>query len=173
MKYFTKYLPVPGEIKEGDTFVCATPHGDKYTASSIKNGYVYTSPLSFRFRVRDCIVLKQFLCSKDIQIGDKLKECLEDNVERTVDHFETVLPMGIYVFTDSEFVHIAQAFKVIGEVSPAAIWVKEGMEFEEDDIEQGGGWILYWNKHLTYWSKSKDIDHTFLKLKCPTCNTFH
>lgn len=64
-----------------------------------------------------------FLCSRDIQVGDKYKvpkypgSNEYDDVERYASE-----PME-------------DSFKVIGEISPDATWVKEGDEFDENEIE--------------------------------------
>lgn len=86
--------------------------------------------------------VKLFLCSRDIQIGDRVqvdvllngvynefvfeKECVENGIR--VQQFTGV---GVYVhYPDSDEGNL---FKVIGEISPNAKWVKEGDEFDEDD----------------------------------------
>jgi hypothetical protein len=48
----------------------------------------------------------------------------------------------------------------IGQVSPNAIWVKEGNKFNEGDIEYGG------------W-RDEELTLITVKIKCPTCKTFH
>jgi len=125
--YFAKHLPVEEEIKEGD--ITTNCHGDFFKAD---NGTVY-------FLSKELKKYKLFLCSRDIQVGDTLKECMPDGKEYKVHHFETVLPCGVFVMepwpSDNEvWIHATDAFKVVGEISPEATWVKEGDQFEENEI---------------------------------------
>lgn len=66
---------------------------------------------------------ESYLCTRNIQVGDTLKECFLDGKERKVHHFETVLPHGIYVFEpwpakneDTDWFSAKYAFKVIGNI---------------------------------------------------------
>lgn len=123
-KYFVRYLPVEGEIKTGDVFTVAAPLGNKYKANEVKNGYVYvTTPKSFRFGLKECTIHKLFLCSRAIQVGDEVQDG---------DNFICKIPneLDLENALDNNF------FKVIGEVSPDANWVKEGDEFEEDEVNK-------------------------------------
>jgi hypothetical protein len=90
------------------------------------------------------IRVKLFLCSRDIQVGDEVKILNES--------WEGIYKAGM----DTEYM-----FKVIGEVSPEAVWVKEGMEFEEDAVQQ-------------WWApEDANTDHYVMKIQCPNCKTFH
>lgn len=65
------------------------------------------------------------LCTRLLKEGDKLKECCIDQVERTIDHFETILPAGIWSFTDGQYIHAGQAWKILGimeERNDALAW---------------------------------------------------
>ncbi len=71
MKFFAKYINLPGEVNIGDTFYeCNGKHPNYYNVSDIKNGYVYTSPLSFRFKINECKKVKLFICSKETYHGE-------------------------------------------------------------------------------------------------------
>lgn len=112
-KYFTKYIPVEGEIKEGDmirhpTTGNVSTHFDGDGVHWINNH-------------TDWKKVKLLLCSRDITLDD----CV---------------------------------IKVIGEISPDAIWVKEGDEFEEDEV------------NIIQLPISK-LNH--VEIKCPTCGRFH
>jgi len=66
-----------------------------------------------------------FLCSRDIQAGDEVQSKL-GTLDGKVEHkfqLEEALKEDVW-------------FKVIGEISPEAIWVKEGDEFDEDEISK-------------------------------------
>lgn len=178
--YFTKYLPVEGEVKEGDI----TNHGivksvEKNKGENpdelkiLKEGvrFWYTFTKGGLGTNKNTRKVKLFLCSRDIQVGDT---CIDgegdivtiiDNKEESKDGFQIRLedsyPLG--------------CFKVIGEVSPDAIWVTEGMEFEESDLE-------FWNgveKHGGFVVDPKirkdwlDWVNQPVKIKCSNCKTFH
>lgn len=106
MKYFTKYLPVEGEIKEGDYYLNnGTP--TKRTEGTEDKSYLNQQKV------------KLFLCSRDIQVGD--------TVHYPLNNYIPVQWLGGNL--------TGHEFKVIGEISPNAIWVKEGDEFDEDQIK--------------------------------------
>ena len=105
---------------------------------------------------------KLYITSRDIQVGDKVKfpESLKDTIIDT----SKGLDLGSY--------KIYGYFKVIGEISPEAKWVKEGDEFDDSEL----AFQLY-----------KDFNHKFtdikvwnndfvmkypISIKCPCCGTF-
>lgn len=101
-KYFTKYLPIENGFKR-----------------VVKNAQGI--PIDHEQEV------KLFLCSKDIQIGDKVQYpngVVIDNLQIPQEDIDLLkfLPNG--------------PFKVIGEVSKDAVWVTEGMEFDENEIDE-------------------------------------
>lgn len=130
-KYFTKYLPVEGEIKEGDkTFEC---NGNLLPHTISKDELLFAIAQGDK-------KAKLFLCSRDIQVGNKVK-VTKDSIHWFDDVVTDIVEKGY--FTDSQegagsgyFYTSNQIFKVIGEISPEAVWVKEGDEFDEDEIEQ-------------------------------------
>lgn len=128
----------------------------------------------------NCCGVKLFLCSRDIQVGDKITL---DGISFT--EFTRLKELSkVYAPKFDSY------FKVIGEISPEAIWVKEGDEFEEEDIKYSIAIIYnggtdkivnyglftfnklqkYFDEHL--WMKE---NHKYLvcKIKCSQCNTFH
>lgn len=165
MPYFTKYLPVEGEIKEGDIVQGVSGYfyqvkdifHDAGKATSIKGESLLLSQLQ---------KVKLFLCSRDIQVGDKY---------RITDGFGTD---GIeFEFKEGQPKRTS-AFKVIGEISPAAVWIKEGDEVDE---AQTLPVILYAdNKPVLPYTWGKELQNDYPKeyrdayqIKCPTCGTFH
>lgn len=115
-KYFAKYLPVEGEIGDGDpiTYIgfdgISIRHNKRGREALVKNGIHLQK-------------MKLFLCSRDTYYGEP--------------------PIGNYI--DSKIVGIGtvEATKIIGEISPEATWVKEGDEFDEDELDP----YLYCLKH--------------------------
>lgn len=130
MKYFTKYLPVEGEIKDGDTYLF--------------DGKIQTCKVSiikeleefYGRKITEYQKVKLFLCSRDIETS-------------------------------------------LGEISPSAIWVKEGDEFEEEDIQLGvclfDQKTEFSNIH-TMKAQIQDYPKHYryvYGIKCPTCKTYH
>lgn len=159
MKYFSKYLPVPGEIKKGDLVMDT-------------DGMIHEAPDSW-IGQKD-IIAKQFLCSRDIQVGDEAYGITADGTYKKHN-----------LLTEQDAVKLAKTegdFKTIGEVSPAAIWVKEGMEFEDDAIklmykEINGGTkacgVDWYKKLVKFDPVMAEVFSPYIEFKCPTCNTFH
>lgn len=179
-KYFTKYLPVEGEIKEiKDTWVI-TPSGlgqfelrshttDLQPTSQIvvhtKNGYK-------SFNELDIKPIKLFLCSRDIQGGDRVAD--EKGQNYYVD-YGNISVIGSKI----------QGYKVIGEISPDAIWVKEGDEFDENEIQFITLSYTMFSRDEPErisctekeWLSTKIEDYCTIskaiEIKCPTCKQFH
>lgn len=125
MKYFAKYLPVEGEIKEG------------YCLDILKNEVIYYNGNYGEEIPKELKKVKLFLCSRGITKGDKIRgeypstlgfdvECLRnDDKSSSVPHWV------VRGQDNNEYFYAKQdSFKVIGEISPDAAWVKEGDEFE-------------------------------------------
>ena len=117
---FAKYLPVEGEIKEGDKF----------------NSLYGELPGSQHTRL--------FLCSRDIQVGDKFRKLSNSEIEFTASKVEmgsgeNYFPKEMLVWHTEDqlswWLKLSETFKVIGEISPEATYVKEGDEFDEEEIE--------------------------------------
>jgi hypothetical protein len=109
--YFTKYRPVEGRVEKGDKYY----HPDDPTNVLERKGDL-TSP--------NLQKVKLFLCSRDIQIGDKAYSPHSD--------FTTVIE-DAYQLNDRP----SEWFKVMGEISPEALtFVKEGDEFDENEIKK-------------------------------------
>lgn len=134
MKYFAKYLPVEGEIKEGDMAI--TIRGEIFQATKENNDPIYGDKR-----------IKLFLCSRAIYVGDMITL---DGVEFI--HYDEGEVDSIW------YEHIKKGFKVIGEISKDAAWVKEGDEFNEDEL------LLY---HTTSSGKN------YFKIKCSQCKIYH
>lgn len=172
-KYFTKYLPIEGEIKEGDWYKSKFRSENKFFHyeqwKDDRTTYFGNNPKEdVLFKV------KLFLCSRDIQVGDEYYNSMGYKVDHTWDE-EAI--QDSKDFPDD-------IFKVIGEISPDAIWVKEGDEFDEDELEP----VAYCIKHpdesiyfddmsqILEWIKYKFNPKThkaLIGIKCPTCKQFH
>lgn len=181
--YFTKYLPVEGEILKGDTYK-VTSEG------AIAFGEIRVAP-GDRGDTIGAQKLKLFLCSRDIQVGDNVYR--EPESWKVFDKQPTDTNHGLWGFMRNVK---PDDFKVIGEVSPEAVWVKEGDEFDADQIEiqyskkyqclcrqniASDWWTEpnnckhetedHYNRAYTCGRKVKEVFH--IKIRCPTCKTFH
>jgi len=150
--YLAKYLPVEGEIKEGMKYILTKSLG----LGAYKEGYIGTAAIDFTKEAQEDQggkILKLFLCSRDIQVGDKVFEILAD--KSIGEEFEWTEEIHKH---NHQFIEDGDVFKVIGEISPEATWVKEGDEFAEDEVD------IYDVSHLPM-----SVCH----IKCPTCKYFH
>lgn len=161
--YFSKYLPVEGEIKEGDNYL----HED---GNVMKWGKLTGNPEKWKGHQK----VKLFLCSRDIQIGDEFK--WED---------KTLISLGHGDDDDRYWIHAAwlgkkmafdvtKAYKIVGEISPEAGWVKEGDEFVKEDLGIRRRHTKYDSIPLSnlnmngHWSSDK----VYITVKGP-CGHFH
>lgn len=162
-KYFAKYLPVEGEIKEGDTVIHKVTN-DIGTVTKVSD--------EGKYQDEEVIKVKLFLCSKDIQVDDvvKSKHGFTEIIEQVMN--------GEYVETNlSKKEHINNVYKIIGEISPDAIWVTEGMEFDEGELSK----VLYYTDREPENHVPIDVcpiegytlSKTVFRIKCPTCKTYH
>jgi hypothetical protein len=164
MKYFAKYLPVEGEIGKGHYFIF---EGKVYLSNNDGTDNVTVESTEWYHNRRQCKKVKLFLCSRDIQLGD------------TVEGF----PNFISNQDDLDYAIDNKSFKVIGEISPEATFVKEGDEFEE---------YQEWWFHSAYRQSvmrvcNNDWDEKIrnhrppftmpcykaVKVQCPNCKTLH
>lgn len=154
--YFAKYIPVEGEIKDGDYYLLYS-HGMKSGTRSKQQGageyaiepkwttHQYSGStidkLSNHTPIGDRRKAKLFLCSRDIKEGDKVyKEGIAGAIGEEVlkiAHDGIYGNVAIYRQEDgsetSDF--CTNLFKAIGEISPGALsFVKEGDRFDKEDI---------------------------------------
>lgn len=179
-KYFAKFLPVQGEpdlgkmcLFQGRVEMYTEYHWREYCQCEVDN-------------VPNTIQKVQlFLCSREIEVGDKM---------------ESYVPVGEHPYTREEGICLdylkeddtytyrlsdgsktncgaGYCFKVIGPISPQATWVKEGMEFDEEEVKlierhpyifhkTGqciGGEVEGWNEWLPKYNECQ--------IKCRCCNT--
>jgi len=114
MKYFAKYLPVEGEI---DCWCHKIDAPDRHSCAY----YNYENNCTKK-------KLKLFLCSRDIQVGDK--------------YFNTTVNEWDICDSETRLEQIREyeerngkvRIKVIGEISPEATFVKDGDQFKEDEF---------------------------------------
>lgn len=181
-KYFTKYLPVEREIKEGDKVL---HKGEILTTSSYdswftKWDFVEKSIAPVDYETPK--LLKLFLCSRDIQVGDKVVTELPIP-ELNINEFDkgTVISLGTRGFnvkSENITTHWGayHTIKIIGEISTEAIWA-EGMKFDENEVNFQASDNLPFEEFIDI-SEHEYYLHTNyplkrIQLKCPTCEHFH
>lgn len=125
MKYITKYLVESQIFKVGD---------------KVKNNFCEICEI---IKIRDAIW--------ENNISVKIIETTAINPAGTI--IETTInklvKIGILILCN-----YLPPQEIIGDVSLDAVWVKEGMKFESEDVEISN-------------------DSIICKIKCPTCKTFH
>jgi hypothetical protein len=118
--YFAEWLPVEGEIKRGDRY---------FDKSGVLQHLSDKVQLSLLPNINKSGKLaKLFLCSRDIQVGDKCF-CLSVEEGNVRNPNMWIDPWRIRGKGDN----CTTCIKVIGEISPEAKWVKEGDEFNENE----------------------------------------
>lgn len=195
-KFFTKYLPVEekglqqSDFKDGDMFLWK----DEIHKFHWDRGYgiqTHTKASEQCFKDDGCLIVnwsnvrcrvKLFLCSRDIQVGDKvwsnfdgiLGEGKYNRIEDNYSYFINPHGEEIMLLTKEE-VPTHNFFKAIGEISPDAVWVKENDEFDESDVKLDltlcnveGEWK---EADGIRWSAYRE--ESFVGIKCPTCKHFH
>lgn len=144
--YFAKYLPVDGKpINNTDIVI-----GERGTIMT----YFAYKALGGSGSIKKA---KLFLCSRDIQVGDNYQSPKRFGSKEYID-----------AYCDGDF--FPGSFKVFGEISTEATWVKEGDEFNEDEWR-------YWNSTIgggVFVDKAvvASIKTDTIKIKGP-CGYFH
>jgi hypothetical protein len=185
--YFASYLGVHGEIKEGDLFLRdSKPSIHQFLG--IKSGNLgkykiiqgYTGEEGKKYEGHivnhiNCPKVKLYICSRDIKAGDSVRFRLAANaVEKELKCVDDFMDVNIHgddmktvVLEDGDFKvyttpdRTNQCYKIIGLVSPNAIWVKHGDEFDKEELLQHGVGV-----NLT-------ANGGTVKIKCSQCNTYH
>lgn len=174
-KYFTKLLPIEGEIKEGDKYINPALSGT-FVRGKHDNSSTSFSGNDSRSGYKKA---KLFLCSRDIQVGDKFNSANGVGFVCSKIDAKNVYSIGGLNHPQEEVAHSRiYSYKVIGEISPNATWVKEGGEFEEHEIKFTVINILGYHEpfYLSYHSwTSPSIEgyRKYISILCPNCKTFH
>lgn len=150
--HFAKWLPAEGRIREGDYFESYLLKGE-YEKADTKDKAEYA---------KDLQKVKLFLCSRDIQVGDSYYNT-DYNTYRVVKSFGTTSPNIVHFDDSSLFDYRKDCIKVIGEISPEAVWVKEGDEFDEEEVSNS----LFIRQIIPNRSDLK------VNIKCRCCGKFN
>lgn len=146
--YFAKYLPIEGEIKEGDKVQLPKAGNFTIVDAIVSNGKIgWNTKAGHVYFYADSKVAKLFLCSRDIQVGDKVKSFnYPEQLEREVVNLRTSKKLvgakdhsEIYHLADIQYPNevntaaVSNFFKVIGEILTPGI--TENQQFTEKEIE--------------------------------------
>lgn len=160
--YFAKWLPVEGEIKDGDEYLTHT--GERKIASIPKE---YNNPHVPYYDGYKKVQL--FLCFKDIKIGDTVWDILNKkfvDVDTSFIANETSSGKNVpcwYLKTEPKTFHETEfLIKVIGPISIEAKWVKESDEFDENEACEKQELDVSDETHGT----------GIYEIKCPCCGEF-
>jgi len=117
--------------------------------------------------------------TQDIEVGDKVtvfengksESSVARKIGRKYIYFGNKTTIALLGETK---VPKSMCFKVLGELSPNATWVKDGDEIEVDErifmLNEGvGNWLGAWQGTQLITCPEKK----FMAVKCPTCNTYH
>lgn len=167
--YFTKYIPVEGEIKEGDKVLLA---GEiitwaDFVGIGLKKGNSNLVPQK----------VKLFLCSRDIKLYDEVYNPVTNEYETVVKDLYEGGGKRPDNCTDFQEVEQCKSFKVIGEISKDTIWVKEEDEFDESEVAWRIG--IPYAEDVFCSIGDEDLENLYkeffkeIVVKCPTCGHFH
>lgn len=157
-KYFAKYLKVKEKPKIGD-YIMPWGYGmkvKKVTGISKEKDFWGNYDITVcefddtTLGIEICPKVKLFLCSEEDHYGEP--------------------DLGIYVDAKVTGTNSFSATKIIGEISPAAVWVKEGMEFDEDELayQQRDGYYT-----LISEATFEIAEGWTIMVKCSQCKKFH
>lgn len=159
-KFIAKYIPVDGEIEEDDKAI--NPSNNKVVRvnkACLKN--LVTSEWK---------KVRLFICSTDIKVGDLVRYQDDDwGVPITV---SDTMRLKEWIKKGDETI-----FKIVGEISIAAIWVKENDEFDKKDLAYLMGeppkYPFYFQfKNIKQWD-IEGMKKYPIAIKCSQCNTYH
>jgi hypothetical protein len=170
--YFAKFIPIDGQVKEGDMYQLLSVglrgmegypkwgNPKKFVGDNHDKLSRLTPPGHIR-------KVKLFLCSRDIQVGDNVKERLT-----------TGEWMDWHVYNENDLDYDNQ-IKILGEISPNATWVGEDRMFTAEEVRfvhrsKVTGEPLTMNP---LWEIDSVADRMrkefYIAVKCPNCNQFH
>jgi len=199
MKYFTKFLPVEGQINENDIVMSTNGVCCIYGKTS-RHGLSTIQSTFFKF-LKDPRKAELYLCTYDIVQGDRVHN---DN------HNHTTLVADLEGFLRTEPKN-SKSYRTIGIISSSAIFVHENQQLEEDYIlqtytakveksyrngvkthtllfdhkpksweiqEKAEMWAEYEMSGQNYgydlkFDEEDEVLPGIIKIRCSQCNTFH
>lgn len=127
-EYFVKYLPIKGIIKPNDLFFNKDNGRIQIADEETQEASDYWGEDLYQ-------KVELFLCSRNINIGDKVLHLNTNKKYEIKDIHLCSNPGNYYTFTDESVAFGKDIVNVIGVIDQNADWITEGMEFDEEDIE--------------------------------------
>jgi len=171
MKAIAKYLPVEDNLKQGD--ICEINSSERKGLFKVvdiintkKQILATILPLvkveraeTSKFRIQQLIKVKLFAVTQDIEVENRfVKYSLDFTKGLDTESFNELKEQGYY--------------KILGEISSDATWVKEGDEIEYI-YETTDGWIPTYSDPDNIGLAPSAEPTGIIKVKCPTCNTYY
>lgn len=203
MKYYLKYLPVEGDVKEGDYW---TREGSKHAIKAInvhKEMPGLTAKYSHVITKGDYIkhiggkLAKLFLCTSEVHVGDRVNYLHQHGTieETTVEaaHFDIVESDGcrIHIYDKD----LPNVYEIIGQIAPVDDWLRQDMILELHQVQIYSNpnaiplqelsampsWFynqsrLRYRKYIERTFPNEDwikYVDTYVEVQCPTCKRFH
>jgi hypothetical protein len=174
-RFFSKLMTIEGKIQEGDF------------AMKEDGQIVYVNEAASKHLADSWKRVRMVICDTQISVGNNIWYYSRDNsilfndilakIEGDNIFLEDDRMIGYPVEYDSFHMCYLKktAFKIVGSVSDESKWVKEGIEFDEEDLN----WMVYHNDEDTFfypisnYEKNTNDWRTTIAIKCPNCNIFH
>lgn len=134
-KYFVDWCQVEGEIENGDS-VKFNATSDVEHNITVDETSIYNSKGKLLYDKKGTLRVKLCLCSKeDFEVGDivqPLDYCLKPTTIVEKDY------TGVWNCANGDWYESHEIMRIIGIISPDATNVKQGDEFDENQIRKGG-----------------------------------
>ena len=180
--YYALYLPINNEeIKVGDRFSSPESGTNMYPADRIENGIIYTKnphgQKKFYIEKEKLQKSRMFLCTKTIREGKAFDKSA--GWCQIVKIFNSVANIH-YSYSEEESVcklsrpH-SSLISVVGEISPKAVWIKNGDKFSLGDIKCNLAEEM--KQQDGFYQRGVNDIHIEgqgqIQMKCPTCKSCH
>jgi hypothetical protein len=141
-QYIARYLPTEGELKEEDKIFPNQQHK-----------------------------VKLFLTTNDIQIDNEVYDCFNNKIGLCAELKPQPDGKIAVIFANKTYLFKEECYKIVGEISDKAIWVKDGDVFNETEVYHCH-YYFEDGKRFATGSYSKDAISLF-EIKCSQCGSFH
>lgn len=114
---------------------------------------------------------KLMLVSRDIQVSDMITVDKSKGKVISITGLCAEIDLG---WSSTQTKPLSDCIKIVGEISPEAMWIKEGDEFTEENIAFYTISIVEgWENHTDYNTWVNSSYNKEIRIKCPTCGHFH
>lgn len=118
-------------------------------------------------------ITKYLPASGPLQFGDHFRYQGHDTILTVGEGPQRIPEMKVQTEKVELCVIDIQTDEVIGSISKQNRWLKENVSLTEEDLEMGGGYVLYFNESLDFWTKVKTEYCRFIKIRCNNCQHYH